>query len=185
MFGLPKEPLFGESLLQGVHVATASSDKLLGGPQAGLIIGEREAIRRIAEHPLARVVRVDKLTLASLAATLMLYRDQRTSEIPTIAYLSRSLDEVRTFAERLAASYDRATVEQGLTEVGGGSMPGAGIPTYRCGLLTDSCDALAAALRQASPPVVARIEKGRVWLDPRTMSADEVDLVCGILTTLK
>jgi len=184
-FGLPREPMLGESLKSGADVAMASGDKLLGGPQAGIIVGSKDAIAKISSHPIARVVRVDKLTLAALAATLQLYRTGREGEIPTIRYLSRSVSDVEQMARQLAASYSDAVVEPGLTEVGGGSIPGEGVPTMRCGLATDSCDALSHRLRCSDPPVVGRIEKGRVWLDPRTMEQDEVDAVCAILRALK
>ncbi len=184
-FGLPREPIFGESLRMGADVAMASGDKLLGGPQAGIIIGSKDAISRISSHPLARTVRVDKLTLAALAATLQLYRNGQESEIPTIRYLFRPMEEIEQMAHLLAGAFGNATVEPGLTEVGGGSIPGEGVPTFRCGLNTSSCDELSLRLRASEPPVIARIEKGRVWLDPRTMEPDEVDTVCGILKMLK
>ncbi len=183
-FGLPREPLLGESLKAGADVAMASGDKLLGGPQAGLIVGSHEAVSMIARHPLARAVRVDKLTLAALAATLQMYANGQADEIPTLCYLGKSLDEVKRDAEQMAVAFPGAVVEQGLTEVGGGSIPGEGIQTWRCGLDSDSCDDLARALRMGSPPVISRIEKGRVWLDPRTMEPDEVATVCDILKRL-
>ena len=173
-FGLPREPKFGESLSEGVDLALASGDKLLGGPQAGLIIGKKELVSKLARHPLARAVRVDKLTLAALTATLQLYVQGRESTIPTLKYLGRLEAEVREGAVALAAGFPGAVVEPGLTEIGGGSLPGVGVPTWRCGLPAKNADRLAQALRTGPPSVLARIEKGMVWLDPRTMELDEV-----------
>src|SRR4029077_1533149 len=95
---LPDEPHAAPALSDGADVVTASGDKLLGGPQAGLILGKREAIRKIQRHPLARVVRIDKLSLAALEATLRLYANGEENEIPTLRYLARPVDEVRRFA---------------------------------------------------------------------------------------
>jgi L-seryl-tRNA(Ser) seleniumtransferase len=174
-FGLPREPRFGESLREGADLALASGDKLLGGPQAGLIIGKQEFVRKLARHPLARAVRVDKFTLAGLSATLQLYVQGRESTIPTLKYLGRSQDEVRAAATVLASGFPGAVVDYGLTEIGGGSLPGVGVPTWRCGLPVKNADRLAQALRTGSPSVLARIEKGMVWLDPRTMEQAEVE----------
>lgn len=174
-FGLPPEPRFGDAIRQGADLELSSGDKMLGGPQAGLIIGTAEAIKLLREHPIARAVRIDKLTLAGLAATLKLYREGRELEIPTLRALAEPLETVRLKAERLAQSFTGAVVEDGLTETGGGSLPGYGVPTARCGLVADSADQLAYRLRQGDPPIVARIERGRVWLDPRTMTDAEVE----------
>ncbi len=184
-YGLPKERTLQEALADGVDVVTASGDKLLGGPQAGLILGRSELVRRIARHPLARALRVDKLTLSALEATLRLYAEGRPEQIPVWRYLSRDLREVRRMALALrSASGIPATVEPGVTEVGGGSMPGAGVPTWRVGLRRPDPDALLAQLRAADPPVIGRIEDGRVWLDPRTLEPDEVKLVKSIMGSL-
>lgn len=174
-FGLPREPLFGESLRQGADLALASGDKLLGGPQAGLIVGRKHWIAKIARHPIARTVRIDKLTLAGLEATLRLYRNGQEDQIPTLRYLGRSLESVKAMATRLASAIPGSRVEPGVTEVGGGSAPGTGVPTWRCGLPAKSANRLAQVLRTGDPAVVGRIEAGVVWLDPRTMEDDEVE----------
>lgn len=176
-FGLPAEPRFGVAISEGAHITMASGDKMLGGPQAGLILGTPEAIAELKGHPIARAVRVDKLTLAGLAATLRLYREGRESEIPTIWALSRPMDEIRAIAERWAGVFAGARVEDGLTETGGGSLPGHGVPTVRTGLPSDSADALAFQLRHSEIPIVGRIERGLVWLDPRTADRSEADFV--------
>lgn len=183
-FGLPREPLFGESLKQGADLALASGDKLLGGPQAGLIVGGKEWIAKIARHPIARAVRVDKLTLAGLEATLRLYRNDQADQIPTLRYLGRSLESVQAMATRLATAMPGSRVEPGVTEVGGGSAPGAGVPTWRCGLPSKSANRLAQVLRTGDPAIVGRIEAGVVWLDPRTMEDDEVELAVARLRSL-
>lgn len=181
-FGLPKEETLQESVAAGADVVVASGDKLLGGPQAGLVLGKADAISRIKRHPLARAVRVDKLTLSALEATLRLYRDERSLEIPTWRYIARPLAQVRSMAKSLAkAAGAGAVLEEGLTEIGGGSAPGSGVPTYRVGLSADNPDALLAMLREAVVPVVGRIEDGRVWLDPRTIDRDELALAVSVL----
>lgn len=183
-FGLPAEPRFGDALREGADVTMASGDKMLGGPQAGLILGKPDVIRELKNHPIARAVRIDKLTVAGLAATLRLYREGRELEIPTLWALSRTPADVRQDAETLAAAYAGAIVEQGLTETGGGSLPGYGVPTFRCGLPGDAPDHLAYRLRQGRPAIVPRIERGVVWLDPRTMTQVEVQAAAARLREL-
>ncbi len=183
-FGLPAEPRFGDALREGADVTMASGDKMLGGPQAGIILGKPEVIRLLKDHPIARAVRIDKLTVAGLAATLRLYREGRELEIPTLWALARTPEEVRQDAERLAGAYRGARVESGLTETGGGSLPGYGVATFRCGLPSDSPDQLAYRLRQGEPAIVPRIERGLVWLDPRTMTASEVEAAAARLKEL-
>lgn len=174
-FGLPREPILGESLRDGADMELASGDKLLGGPQAGIIIGRSDLIAKIRRHPIARAVRVDKLTLAGLEATLKLYVTGRQLEIPTLRYLSRTLEEVRALADRLA-EVAGGTVEAGSTETGGGSIPGYGVPTWRVKVPGSKPDRILAKLRSKEVPVVGRIESGSVWLDPRTMEPDEIEL---------
>jgi L-seryl-tRNA(Ser) seleniumtransferase len=183
-FGIPRTPTIQDSLAAGADVVIASGDKLLGGPQAGLILGSAAAIQKIKSHPLARAVRIDKLSLAALEATLMLYAQGREGEIPTIAYLSRTLDQVRELAQKLSACIEGSVVAEGFTEVGGGSAPGVGIRTWRVGVKSPSADALARKLRAAEPCIVGRIEDDLVWLDPRTLDLDEVDVVCEVLRSL-
>lgn len=183
-FGLPNEPKFGDGLAQGADLELSSGDKMLGGPQAGLIIGKQELIAKLRAHPIARAVRIDKLTLAALAATLKLYREGREHEIPTLWALSRPIEEVHAAADRLAAGFPGAIVEPGVTETGGGSLPGYGVPTFRCGLPSDNEDRLAHQLRTGSPAIVGRIERGKVWLDPRTMTSGEVEATAARLKEL-
>jgi L-seryl-tRNA(Ser) seleniumtransferase len=173
-FGLSRQATLQDSLEAGADVVIASGDKLLGGPQAGLILGSKDCLKEIKSHPLARAVRVDKLTLAALEATLRLYATGRATEVPTIKYLSRPAEEVRASAERMAAAAPGSVLEEGLTEVGGGSLPGEGIRTWRVGVPSADADGVLERLRRYDPPIIGRIEDGRVWLDPRTAEDDEV-----------
>lgn len=184
-FGLPSHPTLPGSIAGGSSVAIASGDKLLGGPQAGIIVGREDLIAQINRHPLARCVRIDKLTLAALEATLKLYVEGRESEIPTLRYLGRSEAETRRMAQALSRAYAGSSrVEKAITEVGGGSAPGSGVPTFRVGLESTDPEELAVRLRQSDPPIVGRIEGGRVWLDPRTLEPSELKTVALILRTL-
>ncbi len=178
-FGLPHEPTLRDSLSAGADLVTASGDKLLGGTQAGILLGKREWIEKIAKNPLARAVRIDKLTAAGLEATLRLYVEGREHEIPTIRYLSRTPEDVHAIAkelvERLAPIPTR--LDRGETEVGGGSLPGVTLPTSRVGFPGADPEALARALRMSHPPVFGYIQDDLFWLDPRTLDEDEVDVV--------
>lgn len=182
-WGLPRERTLGEAVRDGANVVTASGDKLLGGPQAGLILGDAVSISQIRKHPLARVVRIDKLCLAALEATLRLY-DSGPEELPVLRSIAREVSEVRRDANRLKrAGGRRAKMEAGITEVGGGSLPGEGIPTLRVGLSGDP-EKLASLFRQHVPPIFGRIEKDRFWLDPRTLDRKEVLLVAKAIKDL-
>lgn len=181
-YGLPHQPTLQEAVASGAHLVTASGDKLLGGPQAGLVLGRTAWVDRIRRHPLARAARIDKLTLAGLEATLRLYRQGRHEEIPTLAALAKPLEDVRRDARRLARAFPgKARIAEGLTEVGGGCAPGIGVTTVRVGLSAPSADGLARLLRESDPPIVGRIEDGLVWLDPRTLDAAEVRQVARVL----
>lgn len=185
-FGLQKELTVQEAIAEGADVVTASGDKMLGGPQAGLILGRKSQVQSIAKHPLARAVRVDKLTLAALEATLQLHAEKSLDQVPVYRYLNKPSEEVKRDAQRIAKAYkSESTVEQGLTEVGGGSVPGTGILTWHVGLVAADPELLAKKLRTSDPAVLARIEKNRVWLDPRTLEKDEVAEVVRIVAALE
>ncbi len=171
---LAEEPSVRRSVRAGAAVVCFSGDKLLGGPQAGVMVGKREAIDACRRHPLARAVRIDKLCLAALQATLALYRDPERAvrEIPVLRML---LDDPRPRAERLAAACGGEVVEAA-AKVGGGALPLLELPGPVVALAGPP-DALAARLRAADPPVLGRIADGRLLLDPRTLADDEVDLV--------
>ncbi|MGE0001165.1 MAG: L-seryl-tRNA(Sec) selenium transferase [Fimbriimonadaceae bacterium] len=181
-YGLPAERTLGEALRAGPHLVLASGDKLLGGPQAGLVLGTAEAVKAVAKHPLARAFRVDKVTLAALAATLRLYLEGKVDEIPVWASLRRPLARVRRDAHLLAqASCEPAEAVRATTVIGGGSLPGSGVPTWACRVDTKQPDALAQRLRVADPPAIGYVANGCFWLDPRTASPPEVRHVCRLL----
>ncbi|MBV8220081.1 MAG: hypothetical protein JO325_16570 [Solirubrobacterales bacterium] len=163
----------------GAALVCCSGDKLLGGPQAGLMVGRRDAVAAARGHPLARALRIDKLSLAALAATLRLYRDpeRAASEVPVLAMLAAHEETLAARGARLAAAIGPgATVIRAAAKVGGGALPLLELEGPVVALDGDP-DALARALRAHDPPVIARIHDGRVLLDPRTLSDDDVPLV--------
>jgi L-seryl-tRNA(Ser) seleniumtransferase len=173
------EPSIKRSIAAGAAVVCCSADKLLGGPQSGLLIGRAEWVAAAARHPLARATRVDKLTLAALEATLMLYRDPERArrEIPVLAMLDVSESELLRRAERLQAGIGAgAEIIRAVSRPGGGALPLLELEGPAVAL-SGPAAALTAALRGADPPVIARIHEGRVLLDPRTIANDELELV--------
>jgi len=184
-FGLPKEETLQEAIQAGPDVVTSSGDKLLGGPQCGIILGKAEALAHVKKHPLARAVRVDKLTMATLEATLRMYATGREMELPVWQYISKDPAVVKRDAERIAKAYrGKCAVAETITEVGGGSVPGFGVPSWRVGLEASDAEGLLAALRKLDPPIVGRIEDGQVWLDPRTLDEQEVDRAVKTISNL-
>ena len=195
-FGLPREPTVAETVAAGVDVVTFSGDKLLGGPQAGLIVGRREAVEKIRKHPMARALRSDKLTLAALEATLRLYLDPRRAlaEIPVMRMLAVSAEELKKSCLRLrrglrTACGDRlqTSIVPETSMVGGGALPLTELPGYALAVTAAglSADALAARLRTGDPPVVGRIREDRLLLNPRTLSRDEEkDLIRAVSAAL-
>jgi L-seryl-tRNA(Ser) seleniumtransferase len=181
-FGLAHEPTIQESIAAGASIVTASGDKLLGGPQAGLILGKADLIARLRHHPLTRALRVDKTTLAALQATLLAYLDGRaTEEVPIwrmIAATAESLARrARLWQRSLKPTGVPMSVVGANSMVGGGSLPGQTLPTYALALEVPSPGALAARLRQPDalkgPPVIARIEDNHLLLDPRTVLPEQ------------
>jgi L-seryl-tRNA(Ser) seleniumtransferase len=184
---LREEPPVRRSVGAGAALVCFSGDKLLGGPQAGLLVGRADAIAAARAHPLGRALRLDKLRLAALEATLRLYRDpdRARREIPVLAMLTARDETLRARAERLAAAIGpAATVVAATARVGGGALPLLELPgpAVAVSLRDVSADALAARLRAADPPVVGRIEAGRLLLDPRTLADDEIPLVARALS---
>jgi L-seryl-tRNA(Ser) seleniumtransferase len=178
-WGLRGEPRVADALAAGADLVIFSGDKLLGGPQAGCIVGRRAAVASCREHPVARAVRADKMTLAGLEATLVLYRQPEAAvrAVPVLRMLTLGAEELAQRATRLAASCPpelRPTLEPGESAVGGGSFPGAVLPTTLVALEAGAIgpDGLALRLRLGDPPVVARVGGGRVLLDPRTLPED-------------
>ena len=179
-FGLGEEPTVPERVAAGPDLVCFSGDKLLGGPQAGILAGTREAIDLCRRHPLLRALRVDKVTLAGLLATLAHHeRGEALREIPVWRAIAWTPEELRARASgwRDALALPGVEVVEGLSAVGGGTLPGVTLPTFVLALPPGDADGLARRLREASPPVVARIEDGRVLLDPRTVLPGEDEAV--------
>lgn len=181
------EPTVSESLRSNVDLAVFSGDKLFGGPQAGMIAGKTELVARLARHPIARAVRIDKLTLAALEATLLCHLAGRRDELPIWQSLALSPDDIRPRATRLAEQLGSAAdLREGMSVVGGGSMPGEGMSSVLVDI--DPTPArettLMARLRAADPPVIARTERGRVVLDLRTVSPEQDELLADIARTV-
>jgi L-seryl-tRNA(Ser) seleniumtransferase len=181
-FGLGDEPTIPARIAAGADLVCFSGDKLLGGPQAGILAGRREAIRRVKRHPLVRALRPDKVTLAALSATLAHYeRGEATTRIPIWRAIAADPVALRARAEAWRAALGeagrRCTVQASRSAVGGGSLPEVTLPTFVLALPPGAADEVAARLRRADPPVVARIEEDRVVLDPRTVMPGEDDAV--------
>jgi len=186
-YGVFSEPTVQEVLKSGVDLVTFSGDKLLGGPQAGLIVGKQELIERIQKNPLARAVRIDKLTLAALEATLMEYIDEeRTKEhIPTLRMLLEDPRDIRARAKKIAVLLKRdakdaaISVVEDTSQAGGGSLPEKEFRTYVVAITPAkiSVNTLEERLRRGDPPVIARIREGALIIDPRTVAGEEITLV--------
>jgi L-seryl-tRNA(Ser) seleniumtransferase len=157
----------------GAALVCFSGDKLLGGPQAGLIVGRADAVAAARRHPLARALRIDKLSLAALEATLRLHRDA-PEEIPVLAMLNATQEQLNARARFLAERIDGAEVIASTARVGGGALPLLELPGPVVALPDAS---LAAALRHGDPPLLGRVEDGRLLLDPRTLAEDELETV--------
>jgi L-seryl-tRNA(Ser) seleniumtransferase len=185
-YGLGHEPTVQESLAAGADLVAFSGDKLLGGPQAGIVIGRADLIDRLARHPLARAVRADKLGLAGLSATLLHYlKGEAEREIPIWQMISAPAAELERRSSRWAAALGCGEVAPGQSTVGGGSLPGETLPTHLLRLTVTGPDRFLARLRTASPPVIARLDDDRVVLDPRTVLPEqEEDLLAGLRAAL-
>lgn len=182
-YGIPYEPTVQDSVKAGVDVVTFSGDKLLGGPQAGIIVGRREIIEKVKKHPLNRALRIDKLTLASMEAILKIYLEGNIERIPVIKMISKDLETLKRDAEKLAEGLNSILKEKGsavilddLSEVGGGSLPGVQMPTKVvalrvCGLEPEE---ISKKLRSAKIPVIGRINKNEYLLDVRTMNEEDI-----------
>jgi L-seryl-tRNA(Ser) seleniumtransferase len=176
---LGEEPSVRESLEAGADLVCFSGDKLLGGPQAGIVVGRADLVERLRRHPLQRAVRADKLTLAALEGTLALYLEPRRAleEIPVLRMALESADGVRARAERLA-ELTGGEVEETVGRVGGGALPLAELPSFACAVEEE----LATLLRAGDPPVVGVVRDGRLLLDCRTLSDAEVDEVAAAVS---
>ncbi len=176
---LGDEPSARDALAAGADLVCFSGDKLLGGPQAGIVVGRADLVERLRRHPLQRALRADKLTLAALEGTLALLLDpaRAAREIPVLRMLSQGADTVRARAERLA-SLVGGEVEATVGRVGGGALPLAELPSFACAIEEE----LAAPLRAAEPPVVGVVRDGRLLLDCLTLADDEVEAVAAAVT---
>jgi L-seryl-tRNA(Ser) seleniumtransferase len=188
--GISGEPTVIDSLRAGVDVVSYSGDKLLGGPQAGLLSGRHELIARMRANSLFRALRVDKLTYAALEATLLAYVKRDHDAIPTLRMMRLTLDEIGKRAEAIAVKVAspklKAEIIDGESVIGGGAAPSSVLPTRLVALSCAglSADELAARLRAADPPVIARVEEGRVLLDLRTVFPEQDEAVRASLVAL-
>ncbi len=191
-WGLPHEPTVGEALAAGVDVVTCSGDKLLGGPQAGIVAGKWHVITALKKHPLARAVRLDKMTLAALEVTLRTYLDPERArrEIPTLAMLSMAPEELAARAESLASAVASAcgdacavATAPDVSRAGGGALPMTDIPTTVVTIdpRAVSLGELEARLRCGEPPIITRIKDDRLLIDPRTLVDGDAETIVGAL----
>jgi L-seryl-tRNA(Ser) seleniumtransferase len=173
-YGMAHEPMVQESLAAGADLVCFSGDKLVGGPQAGIIVGKADVLSRLKRHPLARAVRADKMSLSGTAATMAHYlRNDAAQEIPVWRMISASLDGLRGRAETWANDIGTGDVVSNRSALGGGSLPGESFPTYVLALSVRSPDSVLKRLREQETPVIARAEDGRVVLDPRTVQPEQ------------
>ena len=191
-WGLPKEPTVGETLAAGADLVAFSGDKLLGGPQAGIIAGRADLVEKLKKHPLARALRLDKMTLAALEATLRLYLDpdRAVREVPVLRMLTEPADEVRLRAGRMACGVadalgDAASVDvrEDVSRAGGGALPMADVPTFVLTLQPRELSVveLESRLRLGEPHVIARIAEDRLLIDPRTLTeAEELEVTAAV-----
>jgi len=179
---LSDEPTAHENLVAGADLVCFSGDKLLGGPQAGIVVGNAEVVEKLRRHPLQRALRADKLTLAALEGTLALYLDPELAarEVPVLRMLQEPIDAIHARAERLAEAVG-GEVEETVGRVGGGALPLAELPSFACAVEED----LAAPLRAGDPPVIGVIRDGRLLLDCRTLTDTEADEVAAAVASAR
>ncbi len=178
------EPSFSECLSQGADIVSGSGDKLLGGPQAGIILGKKELIERIKKNPMSRALRIDKLTLSALEATLRLYAEGRYSEIPALNMILQDEKTIKKRALKLKRKLSslkeiEVSILKDRASPGGGSLPKLELPTY-CVAITHpelSPDKLSELLRNSDPPLIGRVKEGKLLLDLRTVRDHEIDLI--------
>jgi L-seryl-tRNA(Ser) seleniumtransferase len=173
-FGLGHEPMVQESLTQGADLVCFSGDKLLGGPQAGIIVGRADLVAKLKKHPLARAIRADKLCLAGLSATLLHYlKDEAAQEVPVWRMIAMPTEQIRERAQNWVEVIGHGEVINGESTVGGGSLPGETLPTFTLALEVRSPNGFIARLRESHPAIIARLEDDRVVLDPRTVLLEQ------------
>ena len=173
---LKEETLFN-AILDGADVVTASGDKLLGGPQAGIIVGKKIWVEKCAKHPLYRALRLDKLSLAALEGVLQLHRSQQSDQLPVWQCLQRSLEECQKMAEALAQNLPEAIVEPGMGFVGGGTLPNQELPTWIVRLPSLHPDRDAQKLRRGTPAIMCRIQQDSLCFDMRSLQYSELMII--------
>jgi L-seryl-tRNA(Ser) seleniumtransferase len=184
-FGLSHEPMVQESLAAGADLVCFSGDKLLGGPQAGVILGRNDLVVKLRKHPLARALRADKLCLASLATTVAHYlKHEAERKIPVWAMISMTLDEIHHRAARWREVLREGEIIEGFSTVGGGSLPEETLPTWLFGVKSRHPEHFLAKLRASSPPVIARILTDQVVFDPRSILVEQETIFLSILNDL-
>lgn len=194
-YGIPKEPTVQEALANGVDLLTFSGDKLLGGPQAGIILGRRDLIDAIKSNPMTRALRIDKLTLLALEETLNMYRDENVAveEIPTLRMICESYKALKAKVRRLARMIGKLDThkfaldqEDGISRVGGGALPLLELPSRLLCFIPERLSAhqIEKWLRSYSPPIIVRVEKDRVLLDVRTVQEEELQTVARAIKEL-
>ncbi|MGC2061526.1 MAG: L-seryl-tRNA(Sec) selenium transferase [Thermodesulfovibrionales bacterium] len=192
-YGIHSEPSVMEIVSAGVDLVTFSGDKLLGGPQGGIIVGKKRYIEQIQKNPLARALRVDKMTIAAFESTFMSYLDERNavSEIPVLQMLLQSPEKIRSRAVKLAnrlrkhLKQERFDIIKDKSMAGGGSLPEIEFPTYAVSIkpVHISVNELERRLRNGTPPIIARIKDGALLLDARTISNSEVEVIAGAIAS--
>lgn len=169
-YGMAHEPTIDESLAGGADLVSFSGDKLLGGPQAGIILGRLDLVEKLKKHPLARAIRADKICLAALSATLLHYmKDEVVKEVPIWRMIAQTSEEIRNRAQNWVDRLGHGEVLATQSTVGGGSLPGETLPTFALALTLPSPNRFLEKLHHSSPPVIARLEDGRILFDPRTV----------------
>lgn len=192
LYSLQKEPTVKDAIDTGVDIVTFSGDKLLGGPQAGIIVGKKDYILKMEKNPLLRALRVDKLTLSALEATLIAYLDEKgiKDKLPVMKILTQPLDKIRRKAKRIhnfikneLSSFLKSEVKKENSQVGGGALPLQELPTWVVALtpLTISLNQFEEKLRKSDPPIIGRISNGKIILDPRTIDDREINLLLNCL----
>jgi len=181
-FGLGHEPMVQESLADGADLVCFSGDKLLGGPQAGIIIGRADLVAKLKKHPLARALRADKLSLAALSATLLHYlKDEAEREIPIWRILATSPEQIQQRASGWAAALGQGEVISGESTIGGGSLPGETLPTSLFTIPSKNPNQLLNHFRRSYPPIIARVQDDRIAFDPRTVLPEQEPLLLAAL----
>ena len=186
-YGLAHEPTVEEQVKKGADLVCFSGDKLLGGPQAGIIVGKKEAVQKLEHYPLMRAIRLDKCAIAALSATFREYMDEARAvkNIPVLHMIARPLSELKVQAEELAAGLSKAIlqaeiqVEESESMVGGGSLPGETLASYAVTIQSDkmSCETLMEKMRDYEIPIIGHIKEDKVWLDMRTLMPEEAEIL--------